>query len=93
MAAPQGNQNAVKGKRWQKALEKALARIGEGDVDIGLSKVADKVVSAAAQGDKEAWKEIGDRMDGRATQSIDANVTGNLVGVLSGLSVGSKDHT
>ena len=66
MAAPEGNHNYVKGKRWKKALEKALARIGEGDVDIGLSKVADKVVQAAADGDRDAWKEVSERMDGKA---------------------------
>jgi len=70
MAAPEGNKNAVKGKRWQKALEKALARIGEGDVDNGLAKVADKVVKAAAEGDKDAWKDIADRLDGKAAQSL-----------------------
>jgi hypothetical protein len=65
-----GNQNAVKAKRWQKALERGLARFAEGSVDDGLDKVADHVVKAAVGGDKDAWKEIGDRMDGKAVQSI-----------------------
>lgn len=95
MAAPLGNTNAIKGKRWQKALEKALARIGEGDVDNGLSKVADKVILAAAEGDKDAWKEIADRMDGKATTNIEANVNGSLVTVLGaiGNSGSPKDNT
>jgi len=70
MAAPEGNKNYVKGKKWQKALEKALARIGGGDMEVGLSKVADKVVMAAAEGDKDAWKDIADRLDGKAAQSL-----------------------
>lgn len=70
VGAPQGNHNAAKGKRWQKALEKALARIGEGDMDVGLSKIADKVIAAAFEGDKDAWKDIADRLDGKAAQSV-----------------------
>lgn len=66
--APIGNQNAVKGKRWQKALERQLARMGDGDMDRGLDKVAGYVVKAAVDGDKDAWKEIGDRIDGKAVQ-------------------------
>jgi hypothetical protein len=69
MAAPEGNKNAAKGKKWQKALEKALARIGDGDMEVGLSKVADKVVAAAADGDKDAWKDIADRLDGKPAQT------------------------
>lgn len=64
-----GNQNAAKAKRWQKALERALARAG-GEVDMGLDGIADKVVAAAQTGDVAAWKEIGDRMDGKPSQAI-----------------------
>lgn len=70
MAAPEGNQNYLKGKRWQKALEKALARIGEGDVDSGLSKVADQVIRKASEGDKDAWKEVSERMDGKVANVV-----------------------
>ena len=70
MAAPEGNQNYTKGKRWQKALEKALARIADGDVDSGLSKVADQVVKKASEGDKDAWKEISERMDGKVANVV-----------------------
>lgn len=69
--APVGNQNAVKAKRWQKALERALARLSNSDTDAGLDKVADQVVSSAVGGDVQAWKEIGDRMDGKATQALE----------------------
>ena len=67
--APIGNKNGAKAKRWQKALERALARAG-GDVDGGLDKVADQVAAAAMAGDQAAWKEIGDRMDGKPMQQI-----------------------
>lgn len=63
-----GNQNAAKAKRWQKALERALARKSNADTDAGLDAVADQVVSAAIAGDTAAWKEIGDRFDGKPKQ-------------------------
>lgn len=85
VGAPIGNQNAVKGKRWQKALEKALARKG-GDVDAGLADVATQVVEAALAGDKDAWQEIGNRMDGKPHQSTSiANEDGTPL--LSGVTV------
>ncbi len=68
MGAPFGNQNAS--KQWRKSLEKALARLGGTDVDSGLAMIADKVVSAAVAGDKDAWKDIADRLDGRPAQSV-----------------------
>jgi len=70
MAAAVGNQYAAKAKRWQKALERALARAGDGDVDSGLNPIADQVVSAAMAGDRDAWREIGDRLDGKPAQAI-----------------------
>lgn len=68
--APEGNQNAAKGKSWQKSLARALARLANGDVDSGLDKVADKVVELAVAGDKDAWQEIGNRFDGKPAQSL-----------------------
>lgn len=68
MGAPIGNQNAS--KQWKKSLEKALARLGGTDVDSGLAVIADKVVAAAASGDKDAWKDIADRLDGKPAQSV-----------------------
>jgi hypothetical protein len=70
MPAPIGNRNYIKGKRWQQALERALARLGEGEIDVGLNPIADKVVQAAMAGDKDAWKELGDRLDGKPAQAI-----------------------
>lgn len=68
MGAPIGNQNAS--KQWRKSLEKALARLGGSDIDSGLAMIADRVVSAAVAGDKDAWKDIADRLDGRPAQSV-----------------------
>jgi hypothetical protein len=70
MAAPIGNQNAKKAKRWQKAIERALARASNENVDAGLDKAADIFVKACYDGDLASLKELGDRIDGKPTQVI-----------------------
>lgn len=70
MAAPLGNQNAVRAKKWREAIMRALARKC-GTVDAGLDAAADKLaVMAIDDGDKWALEEIGDRVDGKPAQVI-----------------------
>ena len=57
-------------KPWQDALKTAMARKADGDYRLTLTKVAESVVDAALAGDRDAWKEIGDRMDGKPAQAI-----------------------
>jgi hypothetical protein len=78
MGAPLGNQHAAKDRRWRKAIERALARSG-GDVDAGLNPIADQVVAAALKGDRDAWREIGDRLDGKPAQTIQGDGDAPLV--------------
>lgn len=68
--APIGNQNAVRARRWQKAIERALARASNKDVDTGLDTAADKLVKLALDGDKWALDHLADRMDGKPKQAI-----------------------
>ena len=70
MAAPIGNDNKVKNKPWADAIARALARKAQGNKEGGLNLVADQLVSAAINGDQWAIKEIGDRTDGKAAQSV-----------------------
>lgn len=70
MAAPIGNDNKTKNKPWADAISRALARRAEGTKEGGLNLVADQLVSAAINGDQWAIKEIGDRTDGKAAQSV-----------------------
>jgi hypothetical protein len=74
MAAPQGNKNAAKAKVWEGALRAALAQFEDKDKKIepgqALRKIAEKVVVRAIEGDKDAIKEIGDRLDGKAAQAV-----------------------
>ena len=74
MAAPVGNQNAKKGKEFEGALRRALARAGD-NVDNGLDKVADKLVTHGMAGEQWAVKEIADRLDGKPKQAIDHGLT------------------
>jgi hypothetical protein len=74
VAAPVGNQNAKKAKRWQDALNKALARFAtdDGKIQAGqaLDKIAEVVVLKALSGDKDSIAEIGNRLDGKPAQAI-----------------------
>lgn len=68
--APTGNRNAAKAKRWEEALRRALSRVAAGDLAAGLDKIADKVVALAIDGNREAWQEIGNRLDGKPTEHV-----------------------
>lgn len=74
MAAPLGNQNAKKAKRWQDSLNKALAQFTteDGKVKAGeaLDRIAETVVVQALAGNKDAWLEIGNRLDGKVPQAL-----------------------
>lgn len=67
-----GNKNGSKNKPWANALDRALAQYENPEVRSGdaLRKIANKVIEQALEGNPIAMKEIGDRMDGKAHQSI-----------------------
>jgi hypothetical protein len=80
-----GNQNARKVGVWKRALDAALERWARKHADDkyrdvadlrdrGLAAIADKVVEAAANGDKDSWQEIANRMDGKAKEHVELNV-------------------
>lgn len=68
MSVP-GNQNAYKHKPWADALRRAMARY-EGGKENALNLIADQTVKLAVSGEQWAIKEIGDRTDGKAAQSV-----------------------
>lgn len=65
--APKGNKNATKNKLWQDALQKELS--GNRN-QLKLRKIAKKLIAMAEEGDIQAIKEIGDRLDGKPAQAI-----------------------
>lgn len=72
--APIGNQNNAKNKPWEKALQRAVIQDPN-----RLAKLAEKVLQMAEEGDMQAIKELGDRLDGKPkqTQEISGEITVN----------------
>jgi hypothetical protein len=71
VAAPVGNQNARKAKRWESAITRALAKVANGaGLEAGLDSLAEQLVSAAAKGEQWALLEIGNRLDGKPAQIV-----------------------
>ncbi len=64
--APIGNQNARKAKTWEGAIRRVLAE-NDGEK---LRAMAEKIVNEALAGNVSALKEVGDRLDGKAAQSL-----------------------
>jgi len=79
-----GNNNAGKGREWRDAVRYELARIGreiEGDGSAyqkGLRDCAKEFIKAVRAGEAWALKELGDREDGKAAQSIDLSGEVNI---------------
>ena len=67
-----GGNGSKSDKLWRDAIHRAVKRsIGEGDLK-KLEKLAEVLVEKALDGDIGALKEIGDRLDGRAVQGVQA---------------------
>lgn len=75
--APLGNENAAKPKRWTSAIERALQKRGSAKID-ALDEIADKLLELAKAGEMQALKELGDRLDGRPHQTLDAEVDASV---------------
>lgn len=76
MAAALGNQYAAKSKKWQLAIERALAKRSTSAGVEALDALAEKLLAACDAGDLSALKELGDRLDGKAKQQIEATGEG-----------------
>lgn len=81
MGAPLGNTNSsLENRLWGNTIRRAAIQDAE-----RMRRIAEKLLSMAEEGDVQAMKEIGDRLDGKPAQTIEANVSGNLAGLLAGL--------
>ena len=88
MAAPFGNKNNTKGKPWTEALERALVQYHDEEhrVEAGqaLRRIADETVRAALLGDKDARREISERIEGKVALPIEGSMTNeNFVYLIS----------
>ena len=76
-----GNVNAAKDKNrlWAETIRRVVVQ----NDAYRLRAIAEALVTKAEEGDMAAIKELGDRIDGRAVQAIDAEVKGSLILTLS----------
>jgi len=70
MGRPKG---AWSDKAWRDALRVAVNRAHDGG-GRKLQALADKLVESALTGDVRAMREIGDRLDGRPAQTVEATL-------------------
>lgn len=70
MAAPLGNQNALKGARWTDAINRALDQRSRAKGIEALDELAETLLMKAESGDISALKELGDRIQGKAAQAV-----------------------
>jgi hypothetical protein len=71
MAAAIGNQYAAKDRLWRAAILRALEARSRVDQVQALDRIAEAMLAKATEGDLTAIKELGDRLDGKAHQSMD----------------------
>lgn len=55
---------------WRDAIHRALAKRSKGDQVQALDDLAEKFLSAVDKGDISAFKELGDRLDGKPEQVL-----------------------
>ncbi len=84
--APLGNQNALKAKRWQQAIDRALEKRSKADGIAELDRLAEKFLDAVEEMTVPTEKrgpsiagfvELADRLDGKSTQELQH--TGDLI--------------
>lgn len=68
-----GNQNATKGRVWRDAINRALKLREKSRFDgkVALDILAEQLLTQCDLGDISALKELGDRLEGKAAQSLE----------------------
>ncbi len=68
--APQGNKNGSKNKLWSDAIRRELSgKVNEKK----LKKLAKSLIKEAEQGNMQAMKEMGDRIEGKPAQAMEVS--------------------
>ena len=75
---------ALGDKLWRDALRRAaLERVGGKKNEQQIFRAARAIVAAAAEGDVQAGKELGDRLDGKVPQAVTGNDGGPIALAIS----------
>jgi len=67
MAAPKGNQFASKAKIWSDLIRKEFTQNPE-----RMRRIVDRLLTEAEDGNMTAIREIGDRLEGKPLQQVEA---------------------
>lgn len=65
-------------KSFAAMLRIAIKEAGAGDGTTKLRDIANKLVEKAIQGDMQAIKEVADRLDGKALQQVENELSGDV---------------
>ena len=73
VGAPEGNQNSsLDNLLWANTIRRAVVQADGAK----LRAIADKLIEKAAEGDIQAIKELGDRLDGKVAQAVELSGSG-----------------
>lgn len=76
MAAPKGNENSKSDNRlWANTIRRAVVQSDPSR----LRRIAEAMLNKAEDGDMNAIKEMGDRLDGKVNQTISAPDGGPVI--------------
>ena len=65
-------------KIWREAIMRAVNRLSTDRKTKHLDILAHRLIKAGADGDVSALREIGDRLDGKPTISVDGQIGGTI---------------
>ena len=71
MAAQKGNDYAKKARVWTDAIKRAIRAEYGSDWERAVTEAARGLVVAAKNGDVAAFKEIGNRLEGKPTKKLE----------------------
>lgn len=82
MAAAKNHKSGKSDKIWRAAIMRAVNRLSTDRKTKHLDILAHRLIKTASEGDVQALREIGDRLDGKPTQGIDLSPTEGLEAML-----------
>lgn len=67
----EGNLNSIKGRRWNAAIDRALAKKSKASGIEELDRLAEQFLKEVEASGIIGFKELADRLDGKAQQSVE----------------------